>query len=66
MNKMWTETGKETIYESSNGKLLGVTIDNKLNFDSPIASIYLKANQTLSVLDRLSKLLYFDKKRPLF
>ena len=63
---MWTETGKETIYESGNGKLLGVTIDNKLTFDSPIASIYLKANQTLSVLDRLTKLLYFDKKRPLF
>ena len=45
------EKGK--IWESSDVKLLGVTFDNKLNFDSHIARICLKTSQKLSVIGRL-------------
>ena len=45
---------------------MGVTIDNKLNFDIHIASTCLKANQKLMVFARLAKLLSFDKKQLLF
>ena len=40
--------------------------DNKLKFDSFIASICFKTNQKLSELSRLTKLLTFDEKRILF
>ena len=39
---MWAEIGEDKISERSNVKLLGVTIDNRINFSSHIASIYLK------------------------
>ena len=35
--------GKKTV------KLLGVTIDNKLNFNEHVTNIYMKANQKFSV-----------------
>ena len=54
---MWAEIGAN---KSSNVKLLGVTIDNRLNFDSHIASICLKANPKLTTLSRFAKLLSFD------
>lgn len=57
---MWAEIGANKISESSNVKLLGVTIDDRLNFDSHIASICLKANQKLTTLSRFAKLLSFD------
>ena len=57
---MWAEIGAKKISESSNVKLLGVTIDKRLNFDSHIASICLKANQKLTTLSRFTKLLSFD------
>ena len=40
---MWAEMGEENIWESSGVKLVGVTIDNKINFDSHVGSICLKA-----------------------
>ena len=48
----------------SDVKLLDPAIDNKLNFDSHIASICLKVTKILSALGRLAKLLSFDKNCP--
>ena len=62
----WAKTGDDKIWESNKVKLLGVTIDNKLKFDSHIANICFKANQKLSVLNRLVGLVTFDRKRILF
>ena len=53
-------------WENSLVKLLGVTIDNELNFDKYVAEICAKANRKLSVLLRLSKFLFLDKRRTLF
>ena len=53
INKTW---------EKSLVKLLGVTIDNELKFDKYVAEICAKANRKLSVLLRLSKFLYLDKR----
>ena len=50
------------ICESNEVKLLGVTIDSKLKFDSYFANICLKANQKLTALNSLAKLLTFNKK----
>ena len=41
-------------------KFSSVAIDNKLKFDSLIASVYFEANQKLSVLSILPKLSTFD------
>ena len=49
------------MWESNNVKLLVMTIDDKLKFDS-----HYKDNQKVSVLNRLTSLLTFDKKRILF
>ena len=62
----WAKIGDDKIFESNKIKLLGVAIDNKLKFDSFIASICFKTNQKLSELSRLTKLLTFDEKRILF
>ena len=46
--------------------ILGITIDNKLTFDSHIKSICRKADQKLSALSRISPYLETDKKELLF
>ena len=46
--------------------ILGITIDNKLTFDSHIKSICRKADQKLSALSRISPYLEIDKKELLF
>ena len=46
--------------------ILGITIDNKLTFDSHIKSICRKAGQKLSALSRISPYLETDKKELLF
>ena len=58
--------GNDKIWESNEDKLLGVTIDNKLKFDSHIANICFKANEKLIVVSRLASLLTFGQKRVLF
>ena len=50
------------IWESNEVKLLGVTIDSKLKFDSYFANICLKAIQKLRALSSLAKLLTCNKK----
>ena len=46
--------------------ILGITIDNKITFDSHIKSICRKAGQKLSALSRISPYLETDKKELLF
>ena len=46
--------------------ILGITIDNKLTFDSHIKSMCRKAGQKLSALSRISPYLETDKKELLF
>ena len=45
-----------TIENVTEEKILGLVIDNKLNFKSHLKNIYQKLNQKLSVLSRISKI----------
>ena len=49
--------GDEVITGSKSVKLLGVTIDNKLNFNKHVTKICNKANQKLHALARIGKYL---------
>ena len=53
---------KETVAEKS-VKLLGVIIDNKLNFNEHVTRLCKKANQKLHALARISKYLGTEKLR---
>ena len=53
--------GDEEIIGSTSIKLLGITIDNKLNFKEHVTKICKKANQKLHALARISKYLDTDK-----
>ena len=64
--QFWIKVGDNKTWGKSLVKLLGVTIDNELKFDKYVAEICGKANRKLSVLPRLSKFLYLDKRRTLF
>ena len=55
----------EVIECENSVKLLGVTIDNKLNFNEHISNIYKKASQKLHVLARISNYMCQDKLRAL-
>ena len=55
--------GNDKIWEDRCVKLLGVTIDNKLNFDNHVQNICSNAVRKLSVLRRMVNFLSFDKKR---
>ena len=63
---IWAQIDKDKIWESNEVKLLGVTTDNNLKFDSRIYKIYVKANQKLSVLSRMRNVLTFEKRRVVF
>ena len=60
---MFINVGNYKIWEDQCVKLLGVTIDNKLNFDSHVQNICTNSGRKLSVLRRMVKFLSFDKKR---
>ena len=62
----WVDIGGNRIWESSNRKLLGVTIDKTLRFNLHVAALCRKASQKLTALGRLSKLLTLDKRREIF
>ena len=55
--------GKETIENSKSVKLLGVTIDNKLSFDTHVFTICKKVNLKLHALARISNLMSTNKLR---
>ena len=64
--QIWAIIGKDKIWESSDVKLLGGTIDYELKFDKDVSKICSKASRKLSVLARMSKLLSFKKRRIIF
>ena len=54
----------DTIIHSSNAeKLLGILIDNKLNFDKHVSSLCVKAGQKLHALSRISSFMYIIKRK---
>ena len=57
------QRGKDKIWEDNEVKYLGITIHNKLKFDTPINNICAKANQKLSVLIRMRNILDFEQRR---
>ena len=63
---LWIRTGTSKIWESYQEKLLGITIDKNLNFNAHIANLCKTANQKVSALARIAKLLPFKRKRILF
>ena len=48
---------------SKEQKILGVTIDNKLNFKSHISELCKKASQKIATLSRLSSYLHNSEKK---
>ena len=64
--QVWANIGKNLIWESNDVKLLGITIDRDLKFDKHGFNLYSKANQNLSALSRMAKLLSFNKRTTLF
>ena len=62
----WAQIGKDRIWEDNEVKLLGITIDNSLKFDTHINNICTKANQKLSVLSRMGNILNFEQRRRIF
>ena len=55
--------GNDIIASKTSVKLLGVTIDNKLNFNEHVDNICKKANNNLHALARIAKYLNPDKLR---
>ena len=65
--QVWVNIGQYFIWlESNDVKLLGITTDRDLKLDKHVLKICSKANQRLSVLSRMAKLLSFNKRRTLF
>ena len=60
---LWLKVGDAMIWESSEEKLLGITIDKNLNFNSHLSNLCRKVGQKVSALARVSKLLPFNRKR---
>ena len=60
---MFAKVGDELIWESTEEKLLGVTIDKNINFNSHLSILCKKAGQKVTVLARVAKLLTFHKRR---
>ena len=58
--------GGNFLEESLNELLLGVTIDNRLNFDDHISNVCKQAGRKLSALSRLSKILTLAQRKIFF
>ena len=63
MEQMYIEVGDQVIWESSQEKLLGVTIDKNLRFKKHVSDICKKASGKLTALTRLATIMPFDKKK---
>ena len=62
-----TFTYKDVCYKNSKEEvILGITIDNKLNFDSHIRKMCKKSGKKLKALPRISNFLNKDQKRIIF
>ena len=64
--QLWANIGKDLLWESSDVKFFGISIDRDLKFDKRILKLCSKANQKLSPISRMTKLLSFSKRRVLF
>ena len=53
---LWVKVGDEMIWESDEKKLLGVTIDKNLNFNSHLANLCKKVGQKVTALARIVNL----------
>ena len=60
-NEHKIKIGNQEIAESKSVKLLGVTIDNKLDFNEHVTNILKKENQQLHDLARIAKYLEPNK-----
>ena len=60
---LWTKVGEKMIWESSQEKLLGITIDKNLKFTKHLENICKKASAKVTALARMVKILPFHKKR---
>ena len=61
--QVWANIGKGLIWESNDVKLLGFTIDRDLKLDKHVVKFCSKANQKLTALCRMEKLLSFNKEK---
>jgi hypothetical protein len=62
---LFAKVGNEMIWESAEEKLLGITIDKNLNFNSHLSKLCKKVGQKVTALARIVKLLPFHKRRTL-
>ena len=60
---LWIKVGNEVIWESQAEKLLGMTVDKNLNFNSHLEILCKKVNQKVSALARIARILPFQKRR---
>ena len=63
--QVWAHIWKDLIWESNDVKLLEITIDRNLKFEKHVLKLCSKANEKLSALSRMAKLLSFNKRRTL-
>ena len=59
----WVKVGEQIIWESNEEKLLGITIDKNLKFDTHVTNICKKASAKLTALSRLMKIVPLEKKK---
>ena len=59
---LWAKIGEVSIWESNNEKLLGLTVDKKLNFDKHLSIYAKKTGGKVSALARIAKIITFAKK----
>ena len=62
---LWLKVGESKIWEISEEKLLGVTIDKDLSFNAHLSKLCRKAGQKLSALARIIRFLPYYRKRVL-
>ena len=60
---MSIEVGEQVIWESLQEKLLGMNIDKQLKFQDHVRNVCKKASGKVTALNRLAKIMPFDKKR---
>ena len=64
--QVWANIGKDLIWESNDVKFLEIIIDRDLKLDKHVLKLCRKANQKLSALSRMAKLLSSNKRMTLY
>ena len=65
-NKLCLEIDEKIIPSTNQDKLLGITIDAKLKFDTHVESLCVKANRSVSAFSRVASYLQQSQKRLLY